>query len=268
MSRLFVRLCNGLISIAVAIALLTAGAYATYCLWDNNQIYSAAENVQAELLSLKPKIAEETDEQDSGPTFAELLAINPDVIGWVTLDNTRIDHPVVQGETNFDYINTDVYGDFALAGSIFLDYRNDRHFTDLYSLLYGHHMESGGMFGDLDLYRDGAFFRDNQTGMLILPDRSYSLQVFACMVVTASDERIFYPHKWDTGVEGLLSYAEQAALHTAPETIALLRQRIDAGDEPQVLAFSTCASDFTDARTIVLAAMNGYRQKDREDVEP
>lgn len=268
MSRFFLKLCNGLISIAVAIALLTAGAYATYCLWDNNQIYSAAENVQAELLSLKPKLVEETDDQESGPTFAELLAINPDVCGWVTLDNTRIDHPVVQGETNLDYINTDVYGDFALAGSIFLDSRNDSHFTDLYNVLYGHHMESGGMFGDLDLYKDAAFFRDNQTGMLILPDRSYSLQVFACLLVGASDDRIFNPHKWDTGVEGLLDFAEAESLHTAPETIALLRQRIDAGDEPQVLAFTTCSSEFTDARTIVLAAMNGYRQKDREDVEP
>lgn len=268
MCRFFLKLTNGLISIAVAIALLTAGAYATYCLWDNNQIYSAAENVQAELLSLKPKAAEETDEQDTGPTFAELLAINPDVCAWVNLDNTRIDHPVLQGETNLDYINTDVYGDFALAGSIFLDSRNDSHFTDLYSVLYGHHMESGGMFGDLDLYKDAAFFRENQTGMLILPDRSYSLQVFACMLVGASDDRIFYPHKWDKSVAGLLDFAEADALHTNADTIALLRQRIDAGEEPQVLAFTTCSSEFTDARTIVLAAMNGYRQKDREDVEP
>ena len=55
--------------------------------------------MQAELLSLKPKINGD-GMQGAGPTFEELLAINPDVCAWVTLDNTRVDYPVLQGETN------------------------------------------------------------------------------------------------------------------------------------------------------------------------
>lgn len=263
MARSFLKLCNGFISLVVFLTLLTAGTYAAYCLWDNNQIYAAAEDVQAELMHLKPKVG---DDADTGPTFEELLAINPDACAWVTLDNTRIDQPVLQGNTNLDYINTDVYGNFALAGSIFLDSRNDRNYADTYSVLYGHHMESGGMFGDLDLYKDEAFFRANQTGTLILPDRTYSLQVFACLLVQASEERIFDPSTWDKGVMGLLDYAESEALYIAPETIAELRTRIEAGETPQVLAFTTCASEFTDARTIVLAAMNDTSQENREEV--
>lgn len=263
MARSFLKLCNGFISLVMALTLFTAGAYAVYCLWDNSQIYAAAEDVQAELMHLKPQAG---DDADAGPTFDELLAINPDVCAWVTLDNTHIDHPVLQGVTNLDYINTDVYGNFALAGSIYVDSRNDRNFADPYSILYGHHMESSGMFGDLDLYKDEAFFRANQTGTLILPDRTYSLQVFACMLVQASEERIFDPSTWDKGVMGLLDYAESEALYIAPETIAELRTRIEAGETPQVLAFTTCASEFTDARTIVLAAMNETSQENREEV--
>lgn len=266
MARFCLRLINGFISLILSLALLTAGAYAAYCLWDNNQIYSAAEDVQAELLNLKPKISGDADIA-AGPTFDELMAINPDVCAWVALDNTKIDYPVLQGETNLDYINTDAYGNFALAGSIFLDARNSRAFIDPYSALYGHHMENGGMFGDLDLYKDKSFFEKNQTGTLILPDRTYALQVFACLLVGASDERIFNPATWAEGVEGLLDYAEAQALHIAPDTMAQLRSRISAGETPQVLAFTTCASEFTDARAIVLAAMNDYRQEDREDVK-
>lgn len=267
MSKAFLKLANGLISLAVAIALVVAGGYAAYCLWDNNQIYAAAENVQEELLHLKPQITE-AEGEESGPTFGELLAINEDVRAWVTLDGTKIDHPVLQGETNLDYINTDVYGNFALAGSIFLDARNDSGFADPYSLLYGHHMENSGMFGDLDLYKDAEFFEENQTGTLILPSRAYSLEVFACLLVSASEDRIFNPSTWDTGVEGLLDFAEAEALNSDSEAIARLRERIEAGENPQVLAFSTCSYEFTDARTIVLAAMNDYRQEDREDVQP
>ena len=267
MSKAFLKLANGLISLAVAIALVVAGGYAAYCLWDNNQIYAAAENVQEELLHLKPQITE-AEGEESGPTFGELLAINEDVRAWVTLDGTKIDHPVLQGETNLDYINTDVYGNFALAGSIFLDARNDSGFADPYSLLYGHHMENSGMFGDLDLYKDAEFFEENQTGTLILPSRAYSLEVFACLLVSASEDRIFNPSTWDTRVEGLLDFAEAEALNSDSEAIARLRERIEAGENPQVLAFSTCSYEFTDARTIVLAAMNDYRQEDREDVQP
>lgn len=265
MARSFLKFFNGFVSLALSLALLIAGVYATYCLWDNNQIYAAAENVQTELLQFKPKTGDET-EADTGHTFDELLALNPDVCAWVTLDNTRVDYPVLQGETNFDYINTDVYGEFALAGSIFLDSRNDQTFAEPYSLLYGHHMANGSMFGDLDLYKEEDFFQENQTGMLILPDRVYSLQVFACMTVNASEKRIFTPSRWDKGVNGLLDYAEQEAVHIAPEIIAELRARISEGESPQVLAFTTCSSEFTDARTIVLAAMNEYSQEDREDV--
>lgn len=153
------RAADFLVSAVVVLFLVVAGAYSAYALWDNSQVYAAADNVQAELLQFKPKAG-----ADNGASFEELLGINPDVCAWVTLDNTAIDYPVVQGEDNFTYVNTDVYGDFSLAGSIFLDVNCDKNFTDPYSLLYGHHMEESKMFGDLDLYKDAEFFAENTTG--------------------------------------------------------------------------------------------------------
>ncbi len=130
MAKTVLKIMNSLVGFVIVLALCLAGAYSVYALWDNGQVYAAAENVQADMLRLKS-----TPDQKGGASFAELLAINPDVCAWVTLDNTKIDHPVLQGETNLSYINTDVYGSFALAGSIFLDATNNRGFTDAYSLL-------------------------------------------------------------------------------------------------------------------------------------
>ena len=198
--------------------LVVAGAYSAYALWDNSQVYAAADNVQAELLQFKPKAG-----ADNGASFEELLGINPDVCAWVTLDNTAIDYPVVQGEDNFTYVNTDVYGDFSLAGSIFLDVNCDKNFTDPYSLLYGHHMEESKMFGDLDLYKDAEFFAQNTTG-----------------------------ERWDSDLQGLYTFAQENALNLNTETLAAMKA---AGDDAQVLALSTCSTEFTDARTILLAWM-------------
>lgn len=174
MSKALLKSLNGLVSFVVVVAMAAAGLYAGYALWDNQQIYSAAEGVQNELLAFKPKDVSD-DGGEAGPSFDELLAINPDVCAWITMDNTAIDHVVLQGETNLTYINTDAYKRFALAGSIFLDSRCDPTFADDYSLFYGHHMVNHGMFGDLDLYKDAKFFEENNTGTLMTPG-----EVHAC----------------------------------------------------------------------------------------
>ena len=253
MSRWILKTANALVNLVVILCLCVAGAYAVYALWDNNRIYAAASDVQADMVKIKPAV-----EEDGGASFAELLTINEDVCAWVTLDNTKIDHPVLQGSTNLTYVNKDVYGNFALAGSIFLDTRNSRDFTDAYSLLYGHHMENSGMFGDLDLYKDQTFFDENSTGMLILPDRAYKLEIFACMLIEAGDDAIFDPEQWQTDIGGLLSFAGENNLYLREETVG----RLERMESPQILALSTCSTEFTDARTIILAVMEPYQAAD------
>lgn len=247
LKRNILRAANALVSMVTILALLICGAYAAYALWDNNQVYQQAEDVQIQMLELKPEI-----EEDGGASFEELLAINPDVCAWLTVDNTAIDYPVLQGTTNHTYINTDVYGNFALAGSIFLDSRNDRTFSEPYSLLYGHHMADSRMFGDLDLFKDEEFFEENRTGTLILPDRAFELEIFSCLLIGASEDEIFDPTLWQEDINGLIQYTKQNALHLDESMISSIEADPDG---VQILAMSTCSSEFTDARTIVLAVM-------------
>lgn len=253
MARFFLKACNSIVNLVVILALLLCGTYAVYALWDNNQVLTAAEDVQADMIKLKPKV-EDGEPVDTGPTFAELLAINEDVVGWVSMDNTHIDHPVLLGDNNLEYINKDVYGNFALAGSIFLDSRNNRDFQDSYNLLYGHHMADSRMFGDLDLYKEEAFFRENRTGMLILPERVYDLEVISCMLIGASDDMIFDPTQAQDDIEALLDHIRDDSLYIHEDVL----ERIQEKENLQILALSTCSTEFTDARTIVLTVMEPH----------
>ena len=151
MSQKVLRLLNRILNTAIVLSLIAAGLYSIYAIWDNNRIYEAPLELQTELKKLKP--------DEKKPSFQELLKLNPDVVGWVTLEGTQIDDPIVQGEDNREYLNKNVYGEYALAGSIFLDSRCDREFQDKYQLVYGHHMEKHRMFGDLDLYLKKKFFK-------------------------------------------------------------------------------------------------------------
>ena len=251
--EVYLKISNKLLSLALGLTLLITGLYAGYALWDNNQIHQAAENVQAEMLSLKPSFG--FGEKEA--SFDELLAINPDVAAWVSLDNTSIDHPILQGETNLTYINKDVYGEFALAGSIFMDTRSDKKFRDPYSLLYGHDMIEGRMFGDLSLYKDKEFFEENSSGILILPDRSYTLKIYATLLAQASDDMIFDPDKHENGLSDLIEYTEKNALYLRSEMTENLKETANEG--LQILSLTTCSGEFTDARTIILAVMQPSR---------
>ncbi len=246
LKRTILRVANALVSLVTILALCICGAYAAYALWDNNHVYQQAEDIQMKMLELKPEITEE-----GGASFEELLEINPDVCAWLTVDNTAIDYPILQGATNQDYINTDVYGNFALAGSIFLDSRNNRDFTEPYNLLYGHHMADSRMFGDLDLFKEEKFFNENRTGTLILPDRAFKLEIFSCLIVGASEDAIFDPTVWQDNINGLIQFTKENALYVDEDVISQI-------DTEQILAMSTCSSEFTDARTIVLAVMKPY----------
>lgn len=238
---------NSLVNFVILICLLVAIAYAGFALWDNHRIYTAAEDIQLQMEKIKPIIDEET----GGASFEELLAINSDVRAWVTLDGTAIDYPVVQGTTNRTYLNMDVYGDFALAGSIFLDSRNQGDFSAPYNLLYGHHMSGSRMFGDLDLYKDQTFFDENSTGTLITPEGTYELEIFACLVVGAGEDRIFDVDLWQDDIQELLDFVRTDSLFVREDWLS----KLEAMDNPRILACSTCSSEFTDARTIILAAM-------------
>lgn len=249
--EVFLKVTNSLITLILVISFLVAGSYAAYALWDNTMVYASADNVRTDMLQFKPDI-----DSDNGYTFEELLAINSDVRGWLSMDNTTIDHPILQGETNLSYINTDVYGEFALAGSIFMDTRSNDKFIDSYTLIYGHDMVEGRMFGDLALYKDETFFEENSTGVLILPEKSYSLKVYAVLVLQSSDDMIFDPEIHGDGLKGLLDYTEENALYIRED----MKENVnDAADEKlQILSLTTCSAEFTDARTIVLTVMEPF----------
>jgi len=148
MSEKTVRAANGVVSIFTGCLMAVLFLYGGYSLWDTWRIYHGAF-VDDELMELKPVKGE-----DANPSLQDLQNINADVCAWLTIDDTGIDYPVVRGKDDMEYINKDVYGNFALSGSIFLSSANQPDFTDPYNLIYGHHMSNGAMFGDVVEFTD------------------------------------------------------------------------------------------------------------------
>lgn len=208
--------------------------FSGYCLWDSATVAYGAL-VTPQLRRAKP--------EPGSPTLAELQAQNPDVCGWLTLDGTHIDYPVVQGADDLEYVNKAADGSFALSGAVFLSAANRADFSDAYNLLYGHHMENGAMFGDLTQFSESEYFADHTAGTLYAEGTTYELQVFACVLTDAYDPVIYTP---STDPAALAAYIRAHAV-----------QYREPPADCRVAAFSTCDDSRTNGRVAVFAALKG-----------
>lgn len=235
------RITHKVVSGAIAILLVACLAYAGYALYDSYLVINHSSSVQQQLLRYKPT------PEELKYSFEQLRALNPDVCAWVTIDNTKIDYPVVQGKDNFDYISTDVLGQPAASGSIFLDSGNKNDFSDNYNILMGHHMQAGEMFGDVDLFLDEAFFNSNFTGTLSLPDKIYSLEIVAVLSADAYDNVMY--------TAGANSSSQMKSLIGRINELAIFKRGSALTQSDKILALSTCSSGYTNARTILICRM-------------
>ena len=141
------------------------------------------------------------------------MKLNKDVVGWITIFDTHISYPVVQGKDNQEYLNKDVFGKFSFSGSIFLDYRNACDFTDSYSIIYGHHMEYGAMFGDVVEFKNDDYFQEHKTGALFLLDDTYKITLFACVETQEFNNKIYNPTvQGKDNLDTLLKYIKDEVL--------------------------------------------------------
>ncbi|MDO4549377.1 MAG: class B sortase [Clostridia bacterium] len=246
------KICRGIdnvLTFAVEILLVAAILFAGYALWDTYMVYQSAMPNE-EMLKFKPDLLNSTEGNES---LLELMTINADARAWLTIEDTFVDYPIMQGTDNMTYVNTDMYGEFSLSGSIFMDCRNASDFSDFYTLTYGHHMESGAMYGDIEKFRDEEYFLARNYAALYLPDSTWTIELFACLAVDAYDNLVFNPRR-DTGDEQtdeayrreLLTYLKETAVHY---------REIDVTTQDRIIGMSTCSQASTNARTVVFGRM-------------
>lgn len=189
------------------------------------------------------------DETESGgrewPTvdFASLKEINPDIVGWIYIEGTEINYPVVQGEDNQYYLKHLFSGEWNSAGCIFLDSRNAADFSDRHSIIYGHHMKNGTMFSGLTEYKKQEYYNGHPIALLLTPEQNFEIEIFAGYVASVQDEawKVAFPS--DPDFTEWLEEARERSCFTSEITPA-------ATD--RILTLSTCSYEFNNARFVLL----------------
>lgn len=173
------RLVVGGIFRLISIIALLAVLGISYLLFQNAKQTKETQDLNVQLVEMRQEAETEEDNTDWSKG---MLDINSDYKGWLTIYGTQISEPVVQGETNETYLRTNINGEHAEAGTLFLDETTDLT-QDGNLIIYGHKMNDGTMFGTLDKFEDEEFLDNNGTVCWESEKGKEYYQIFALLVL-------------------------------------------------------------------------------------
>lgn len=236
----------------VLIVSLFVCAYSGVQLYLGNRTYREGMDAYAELADEENTVTE-TAEDEQGEVleyrpanFEALAKINPDVVGWITLDGTHIDYPIVQGPDNEFYLEHLFSKKTNHTGCVFIDVNNHPDFSDPNSILYAHHMRNGSMFSDLEGYRKEGFLEEHPYFILQTLDSVYKIEPFADILGDAYST--YNQTAFENDAE-FLSFIEQIRNESTFRTDAV----ITASD--RVVILSTCRYDVSEGRYAVVGKL-------------
>jgi len=179
--------------------------------------------------------------------FDRLTGINPDAVGWILSENSKINYPIVHGRDNAYYLNHLVSNEVNKLGSIFIDYRNKRDFSDEHTLIFGHNMNDGSMFNDLELYKDPNYYKDHRAIYLLTKDRYLRVDIFAGYVTTPQKiDQIYF--NFDTQ-EARGKYISEA------RRLSSFQSEVVIAEEDKIVSFFTCDYATEDSRFVVIGKL-------------
>lgn len=173
--------------------------------------------------------------------FAELSQINPDVIGWIYFEGTKISYPIVQGEDNDYYLDHLFDGTVNRAGCVFLDYRCAADLSDRHSIIYGHHLRDSTMFTNLVRYKYQDYYDQHPTALLVTPDAYYEIQLFSGYVANVRSDA------WALNLDDITHAG------WLEEIVARSRFKPNAtpSEDDFIITFSTCSYEFDNAKFVL-----------------
>ena len=183
--------------------------------------------------------------------YQTLYNKNKRLIGWLKIDDTIIDYPVMQTTNNEYYLDHNYSQEYDKNGSLFLDKDCDVVHRSTNLIIYGHHMKSGKMFGNLNRYSSEDYCKDHST---IQFDTIYEKGTYEVMYVFRSriyneDEIVFKYYQF-------LDAASEKEFNSNMQEMAALSlydTGVTASFGDELLTLSTCDSSETDGRFVVVA---------------
>lgn len=180
-----------------------------------------------------------------------LLAQNPDTVAWIYMPGTSIDYPVVQGDSDEEYLKKDftgAQGGLVSKGAIFLSTVNNADFSDDNNFIYGHNMNDNTMFAHLVAMEDQATFDTTRTFYVFTPTCNYRCTTLALDVVANTETSIIQPEFVDTAAMAV--YAQERM-----DAASAKASDVDPGSLSKLFTLITCGDDYATTRAVLFGGV-------------
>ena len=189
--------------VLLTIALIVAIAVFCYAAFNLYHIYTEYKKGTDEYNQIEEMAVTERDADSAevaGPNaqlkppievdFDKLKSVNEDVVGWIYVDALPdISYPIVKGKDNQTYLHQTYEKNYNFAGTIFVDYENSGDFSDCNTLVYGHNMKNGSMFGHLKKFReDDKLYKQDKYFWILTPERNYRYEIITAYTTSVNSD--------------------------------------------------------------------------------
>ena len=199
--------------------------------------------------ALESQEEQQTLTADIPVDFESLWAINPDVYAWIEIPGTQVSYPILRHPSDDSYyLDHTIEGAEGYPGSLYTQRCDAADFSDFNTVIYGHNMKDGSMFGSLKDFRDPDFLRAHRDIYIYTPDQILTYQIFAAVVY---DDR-YIPYCYDDEI----MEDRQAFLDSLSNTRNLNSQVLDdvsVDENSRILTLSTCIGGQPDQRYLIEA---------------
>ncbi len=242
--------------IALSILLIASVSYLvyyTYSQWKNKKMMEELANFVT-----APAVKENTEgtSEEQRKTallenLQELKKQNSDLVGWLAIDGTKINYPVLQTDNNDYYVNHNFEKEYNELGSIFLDKDCDIQKPTANFLIYGHRSNGGQMFETLTNYKEKDFYEEHPTFEFATLDEVFECQIIAVfrsqVYLKSQDVFKYYFFKDAENEEEFQDYIE----NVKKLSMYQIEETAEYGD--QLITLSTCDYHVTDGRFAIVA---------------
>lgn len=258
MSKKKKRKRSGFFSNLLLLLCIIVFCFAVWKLWGYYKNYHGGRKEYEQLREYVKDNTESPPKKDKGPdmcpvqvNFDALAKVNPDVKGWIYVKGTGINYPIVQTTDNTTYLNRTFEGTDSFIGAIFLDAGCEPDFSCENSIVYGHNLKNGQMFGMLKKhydtkYNEDADYKEHQKIWIITPEEEIEYKVFAAREIDVVEDSDVYTISF-ASEEEYASYLKDALAKSLYD----LGTKTDSADN--ILTLSTCTSSSENGRFIVQA---------------
>ncbi|MBS7210057.1 MAG: class B sortase [Lachnospiraceae bacterium] len=238
---------NSIFSTIVLIIAICVFCFSAFQLYQIFSSYKKGNDEYDKIKNLAITVEKtEKGEEKFKVDFNKLWDINPDTIGWIRFEEpSRINYPVVHSHNNKEYL-TKLFGTGKNTyGTLFVDKDNSGDFQDKNTIIYGHRMKSGSMFGQLEKYMEESFYKEHPYFYIYTPDGKESkYQVISAAVVKDTSRTYTKTFQNDEEFMDYIDYVR---------SISNYQTDAEVTKDSHIVSLSTCTIDSNEDRFVLQA---------------